>query len=171
MAQIIKNRSVVNDPWQLLETDAGASAITVRPSGDLIVPMALWQAEREALRFRAGRIGVWLKPDDDPALVAEDLPLFGVVAVVFPKSVDGRGHSLGQLIRERYGYRGELRAMGDVQRDQLVFLSQCGFNAFALRPGEDPEKAMAALGELGEAYESSVERVVRLFRRHGVEWS
>jgi len=171
MAKIIKDRSVISDPWRLLEFTAEGSAPEVPPSGDLIVPLAFWLADRDALRVRPERIGVWLKSDEDPALIAEDLPLFGVVAVAFPKVADGRGYSIGQLLRERYGYRGELRAIGDVQRDQLHFLGQCGFNAFALRPGEDPEKAMAAFGELNETYESSVERVVRLFRRHGVEWS
>ena len=177
MAQIISNGRVVSDPWQLLESTADGQAPAIPGAGDLIVPAALWRAERDALRFRAGRIGVWLRPDEDPASIAEDLPLFGVVAVEFPKIADGRGYTSGRLLRERYGYRGELRAIGDVQRDQLYFLWQCGFNAFALRPGEDPEQALAAFGELSEAYQSSVERPLPLFRRRdvsstdGVEWS
>ena len=177
MAQIITNRSVVEDPWQLLEFTADGRAPAIPADGDLIVPAAFWRTGRDAFRFRAGRIGVWLKPDEDPELIAEDLPLFGVVAVQFPKVADGRGYSTGRLLRERFGYRGELRAIGDVQRDQLYFLWQCGFNAFALRAGQDPEEALAAFGEFSEAYQASVERPLPLFRRRdasstdGVEWS
>lgn len=165
MALIIENRGIVSDPWRLLEPAADGHFPAVPRSGDVIVPLPLWGAERDALRFRAGRIGVWLEPDEDPALIAEDLPLFGVVAVRFPKVADGRGYSTGRLLRERYGYRGELRAIGDVQRDQLYFLWQCGFNAFALRAGENPQEALAAFGELGEAYQATVERPLPLFRR------
>lgn len=165
MALIIKDRDVESDPWQLLEPAAEGEPPAVPPSGDVIIPAALWRAEREALKARAGRIGVWLKPDEDPGLVAEDLPLFGVVAVAFPKLADGRGYSTGRLLRERYGYRGELRAIGDVQRDQLHFLWQCGFNAFALREGEDMREALVAFAEFSESYQGSVEQPLPLFRR------
>ena len=164
MAQIIKDRSLVNDHWRLLESAAGPLP-ELTPAEDVIVPFALWRAERDAFRRRAGRIGVWLKPEDDPALIAEDLPLFGVVAVEFPKLADGRGYSTGRLLRERYGYRGELRAIGDVWRDQLHFLWRCGFNAFVLRPGADLQEALAALHEFSEAYQASVEQPLPLFRR------
>jgi len=165
MALIIKDRGIASDPWRLLERAADGHLPAVPQFGDLIVPLALWRAQRDALRIRPGRIGVWLNPDEDPGLIAEDLPLFGVVAVSFPKLVDGRGYSTARLLRERYGYRGELRAIGDVQRDQLGFMSKCGFNAFALRAGENPQEALAAFGEFREAYQSTVERPLPLFRR------
>lgn len=165
MTAIIKNRSVVNDPWQLLKPGDDGSRPAIPPAGDIIVPLALWRAEREALLLRVGRIGVWLDSHEDPADVAEDLKLFGVVAVNFPKSGDGRGYSTARLLRERYGWKGELRAIGDVFRDHLFFLSSCGFNAFALRAGEDPQEALASLGDFSEAYQSSVERPLPLFRR------
>ena len=165
MALIIKDRGIVSDPWRMLEPGADGHLPADPGSGDVIVPFALWIAERDAVRVRAGRIGIWLKPDDDPALIAEALPLFGVVAVEFPQAADGRGYSTARLLRERYGYRGELRAIGDVQRDQLYFLSQCGFNAFALRAGEDPEDALVAFIEFSESYQATVERPLPLFRR------
>lgn len=168
MAMIIKDRDVVSDPWQLLEPAAESQPPSVPATGDVIIPAALWRAEREVLKVRAGRIGVWLTPDEDPVSIAEDLPLFGVVAVVFPKLADGRGYSTGRLLRERYGYRGELRAIGDVQRDHLHFLWRCGFNAFALRDGEDPREALVSFAELSESYQSSVEQPLPLFRRRAV---
>jgi uncharacterized protein (DUF934 family) len=108
-----------------------------------------------------------LGPGDDPAALGERLHAAARVEVDFPKFTDGRGYSIARLLRERFGYRGELRAVGDVQRDQLHYLSRVGFDAFLLREGEDAEGALAALGDFSEAYQSSVERPLPLFRRRG----
>jgi uncharacterized protein (DUF934 family) len=165
MAVIIKGMSVINDPWQRLELGRDGSLPPLPGTGDIIVPLALWQERREALLARPGRLGVWLDSHEDPAAIAEDLKLFGVVAVNFPKVGDGRGYSIACLLRERYGWRGELRAVGDIFRDQLLFLSSCGFNSFALREGEDPQEALAGFTIFSESYQSSVERPLPLFRR------
>jgi uncharacterized protein (DUF934 family) len=106
-----------------------------------------------------------LEPHDDPAAFAARLGAVARVEIHFPKFSDGRGYSLARLLRERFGYRGELRAVGDVQRDQLHYLSRVGFDAFLLRAGEEPEAALAALGGFSEAYQASVERPLPLFRR------
>ncbi len=162
MAQIIKHRAVIQDSWQLLEQDPiGALPF----SGDVIVPLDLWTRESDTLSFRLGRIGVWLEVDADPAAIAPDLDRFGVIAVRFAQFTDGRGNSLARLLRERYGYRGELRAIGDVLRDQLYYLSRCGFDAFTLRADQDPQQALSAFDDLSEAYQTSVERPQPLFRR------
>src|SRR4051812_45046346 len=79
-----------------------------------------------------------LEPTDDPATVADRLAHVARVEVHFPKFGDGRGFSIGRLLRERYGYKGELRAVGPLTRDHLFFLESCGFDAFELRDGEDP---------------------------------
>jgi len=106
-----------------------------------------------------------LEPADDPAAFADRLAGVARVEVNFPKFSDGRGYSIARLLRERYGYRGELRAVGDVQRDQLYYLSRVGFDAFQLREGEDAREALAALRDFSEAYQASVERPLPLFRR------
>ena len=106
-----------------------------------------------------------LEPTDDPAAVAERLARAARVEVHFPKFGDGRGFTIGRLLRERYGYRGELRAVGHITRDHLSFLESCGFDAFELRPGEDPHAALAALDDFSEAYQASVKRPLPLFRR------
>jgi len=165
MATLIKDRSVVADPWLRLELNADGSLPPVPSAGDIIVPLALWQSQREVLLARPGRIGVWLNSNEEPAAIAEDLKLFGVVAVNFPKFGDGRGYTIARLLRERYGWKGELRAVGDIFRDQLFYLSSCGFNSYSLRAGEDPQEALAAFGDFSEAYASSVERPLPLFRR------
>ena len=165
MALIIKDRNVVTDPWLRLERNADGSFPAVPPAGDIIVPLALWREQRALLLVRPGRLGVWLDGHEEPAAIAEDLKLFGVVAVNFLKITDGRGYSTGRLLRERYGYQGELRAIGDVIRDVLFQLSSCGFNAFALRQGEDPQEALAGLRDFSESYQATVAQPLPLFRR------
>jgi uncharacterized protein (DUF934 family) len=106
-----------------------------------------------------------LEPSDDPVSVAEDLGRAARVEVNFPKFGDGRGYSIARLLRERYGYRGELRAVGHITRDLLFFLESCGFDAFELREGENPHEALAAFEDFSESYQASVTRPVPLFRR------
>jgi uncharacterized protein (DUF934 family) len=165
MAVIIKNLSVISDPWQRLEAGADGSLPPLPASGDIIVPLALWQQRRDELLARPGRLGVWLDSNEEPAAIAEDLRLLGVVAVRIPKITDGRGYSIAYLLRQRYGWRGELRAFGDVWRDQLYFLQSCGFDTFALREGEDPREALAGFGDFSETYQGSVRQPLPLFRR------
>ena len=130
MASIIKNRAVVNDDWTVVRPaeDGALPAVDALPAGKVLVPFALWQAEREALTASRGaaEIGVWLAPDNEPAEIVADFDKIALIAVDFPVFRDGRGYSIGRLLRERYGCKGELRAIGDVLRDQFTFM-------FALR--------------------------------------
>jgi uncharacterized protein (DUF934 family) len=106
-----------------------------------------------------------LEPSDDPALLAGALAAVRVIAVNFPKYGDGRGYSIARLLRERYGYQGELRAIGVFARDHLHAMAQCGFDTFELREGEDAQAALAAFGDFSEAYQASAAQRVPLFRR------
>ena len=106
-----------------------------------------------------------LEPGDDPALPAGALARARVIAVNFPKYGDGRGYSIARLLRERYGYKGELRAVGVVARDHLQLMAQCGFDAFQLREGEDAQAALAAFDDFSEAYQATAAQPVPLFRR------
>ena len=164
MADIIRQRQIIADSWQLLESSAD-DGVTVPAAGDVIVPLALWCAQRAALATRAGRLGVWLDAHEDPAEIALDLRHFELIAINFPRFTDGRGYWIARLLRERYGWRRELRAVGDVLRDQLFYLARCGFDAFALRAGQDAQAALGAFADLSEAYQASAERTQPLFRR------
>ena len=115
-------------------------------------------------RPEAGEV-LRLEPGDDPARAADRLRSAARVEVNFPSFTDGRGYSVARLLRERHGYQGELRAVGDVQRDQLFYLARCGFDAFLLRDGLDAQEALSALHDFSEAYQASVERPEPLFRR------
>jgi uncharacterized protein (DUF934 family) len=94
-----------------------------------------------------------LEPTDDPATFADRLAGATRVEVHFPKFGDGRGFSIGKLLRDRHGYKGELRAVGHLTRDHLLYLERCGFDAFELREGEDPREALAGFGVFSAQYQ------------------
>ena len=106
-----------------------------------------------------------LEPTDDPASVADRLGRVARVEVNFPKFGDGRGYSIAKLLRERYGYKGELRAVGEVVRDHLYYMENVGFDAFLLREGEDPVEALTGFDDFSEAYQATATRPAPLFRR------
>jgi uncharacterized protein (DUF934 family) len=162
--RVIRGRKVENDVWEVAGLPPHEDLATL-PGGPVIVPLALWKERRAELEARRAPLGVWLKPDDDPAEISSDLDKFSVVAVHFPKFTDGRGYSTAVLLRTRYGYRGELRAFGDVGRDQLFYLARCGFDAFRLAPQRDPEAALASLADFSVRYQGSVDDPVPLFRK------
>lgn len=162
---LIKDRELVRDTWQLLDSATGGSSALIPPDGDVIVALSTWRTSRDELLGRKGRVGVWLASSDDPAEIVDDLHFFKVVAVRFVTFTDGRGYTIARLLRERFGWTGELRAIGDVQRDQIYYLHRCGFDAFDLRDGENAKAAIAALDDFSEAYQAAVDRRVPLFRR------
>jgi len=164
--QIIKGREIVADDWielRLAEGEEPAAAAV--PEGKVIVPLSVWNAQREALAARAD-IGVWLAPDDDPFTLQGQLDKFAVIAVDFPKFTDGRGYSIAYNLRMRLAYKGELRAIGDVLRDQLFSMHRVGFDAYATRPDRSIEDALKGLTVFSETYQASVDVRQPLFRRH-----
>ena len=142
MQRIIKNGQVIDETWQQLAKDV---TLDVIPNcGDIIVPLALWREHAHALKARDGGLGVWLEAGDEVEEIADDLTHFQVIALEFPAFTDGRHSSSAYLLRTRYGYTGEVRAIGDVLRDQLFALRRVGFDAFALRADKDPYDALKA---------------------------
>jgi uncharacterized protein (DUF934 family) len=164
MANLIKNRQAAPDSWQKLDASAGGD-LNVPETGDVLVPLAVWRVHRSMLLARGGRVGVLLNGHDEPDTIVDDLGHLSLVAIHFAKFTDGRGYSLARLLRERHGWKGELRATGDIQRDQIYYLSRCGFDAFELKEGADLASALAAFNDFSEAYQSSVDRPIPLFRR------
>jgi uncharacterized protein (DUF934 family) len=167
MANLIKNREIVADDWKILTLAANETAADVKlPVGPTLVPLAVWKARKAELVRRewehGDALGVWLAPDENPVELAGDLEDLSAIAVHFPKFTDGRGYSIATLLRTRYGYRGELRAFGDVGRDQLNYLHRVGFNAFIL---PQPELAIAGLDDFSESYQPAANQPLPLFRR------
>jgi len=149
---LVKNRRIAADPWQRL-----ADGDAIPADGPVLVTLARWQAERAALAVRGRPVGVILDSADPVAAVADDLDAFGLIAVDFPKFTDGRPYSTARLLRGRLGYGGELRAVGNVLRDQLPFMVRCGFDAFALPDGAPADRWLAALDEITVAYQPAAD--------------
>ncbi|MCI0508924.1 uncharacterized protein (DUF934 family) [Chromohalobacter marismortui] len=153
---LIVGRHVVEDDWtQLLEEDAPRPA-----NGRIIVALSEWQAAP------SDDIAPLLASDTEltPELATQllDAPL---IAIDFPKFTDGRGYSLARLLRERYGYQGQIRAVGDVLIDQLYYMSRCGFDAFWLREDQVVEDALNALDTFSLSYQPGTDTPEPLFRR------
>jgi uncharacterized protein (DUF934 family) len=163
MQQIIKNGQILNETWQLLPKEISLQELP--NSGDLIVPLALWLEHQHALLARDGGLGVWLDAEEEIESIADALQHFQVVALRFPAFTDGRHSSSAYLLRTRHAYKGEIRAIGDILRDQLWALKRCGFDAFALREDKDPLDALKAFEEFSEVYQASFDQPVPLFRR------
>lgn len=159
---LIKHGEVVEDSWQLLRSTDELS-VDQLPAGPVIVPLAFWQANREALLAR-GDVAVWLASDQAPSEIADDLAQLPLVAIDFPLFTDGRGFSHGRALREQHGYKGEVRAIGQFIRDQLYHLSRCGFDAYALETS-DPHAALESLNDFSDAYQASMRQPLPRFRR------
>lgn len=162
---IIKNKAVVSDDWTVLRLSENETpeSVTV-PAGKIIVPLKVWQVQRAQLQSRA-ELGVWLASSERPEELKGEVAKFNVIAVDFPKFADGRGYSIAYNLRSRLGYVGELRAIGDVLRDQLFYMQRVGFDAFAPRPDKNIHDALKGLTDFSETYQISVDQKLPLFRR------
>jgi len=137
---LFKNGAFVEDFWRMV-----AEGEDVPPSGHAILTLDWWEAERAAFEGSNVPLGLRVEPGTPIEAYAKDLHRFSVIALAFPKYGDGRHFSTAQLLRTRYGFTGEIRAVGDVLNDQIQLMERCGFDAFevtheptqqALREGE-----------------------------------
>jgi uncharacterized protein (DUF934 family) len=150
---LLRDGSIVADDWTRLG-DADASNGGPHAGAGLILTFEQWLGDKQRWRGTTGRLGVALLPADKVETLAPDLECFALVAADFPGPSDGRGYTQGRLLRERFGFRGELRAAGYVRLDQIFFLARCGFNSFELPPG-DLEGASAAMRTFSAEYQPS----------------
>ena len=145
---LIKDGQLTEDSWVHLDDEAALS-----PEAQQIVSLERWQAEHETLRQRNTPIGIRLKSDQSPTEIAEDIGHFAVIALEFPKFTDGRAYSSARLLRERYGYKGELRAVGNVLRDQFLFMQRCGFDSFEVKDAKAAEAWAESIAAISVAYQ------------------
>lgn len=157
--QIIRDRVIVDDDF--VHVPAGAE---LPAGGKPIVTLAHYVQDREALLARYPALGVRITSDKLPSDIPE-LARLALVAIEFPRFTDGRGYSIARMVRDRHGFRAELRAVGWVLRDQLFYLERCGFNAFELQPGKPLESALEAFGELSVTYQAAVDDPRPIYRR------
>jgi uncharacterized protein (DUF934 family) len=146
-------------------------ADTQVPAGKVVLPLAVFLARRAefAARLAAGEVGVWLETHElveDLVAAQADLNVFPIIAVFIERFADGRAYSTASLLRTRFGFTGELRALGDVLRDQLFFMKRCGFDAFDMRADRSAEDALASLKDFSEPYQGAAVIDQPVWRRH-----
>jgi uncharacterized protein (DUF934 family) len=139
---------IVQDPFFRVEDEAA-----LPESGDVLVSLERFEMERAALIARSAALGVWLRPDQSANELADDLAEIALIALEFPIFSDGRGYSSARLLRERYGYRGQLRAVGDVLCEQLAFMLRSGFDAFEMASENAVEEFAKVEREVSVVYQ------------------
>ncbi len=170
MANLIRCGRIETGSWPRLDADALAALATRTPGepdspAGVLIPFQLWRERQDLCATLGTEVGVLVGDDDDLTEVAAHLPPTGPIAVHFPRFTNGRGYSIARLLRGRYGYRGELRAVGDIMRDQLFYLRRVGFDAFELRADQACEQALHAFEDFTQPYQASSDEPVPLFRR------
>lgn len=149
---LVKDTEIVEDTWTHV-----ADGEDIPLDRAIIVSADRWLADRASLVHRNGPVGVRLRNDQSAEDLGEDLYRFGVVALEFPAFKDGRAYTQARLLRERYRFDGEVRAVGDVLRDQLLFMQRCGIDAFEIRKQADAEAFHKAINEISAFYQPAAD--------------
>jgi uncharacterized protein (DUF934 family) len=174
--QLLRDGRIVADDWTYLtevgsadagNAEAGKANVlgSAHPSNAIILTFDQWRSDEPRWRAAPERLGVILSPADKVERLAPDLSRFDLVGAEFPGPSEGRGYTQGRLLRERYGWRGELRATGYVRRDQVFFLARCGFNSFEL-PDSDLKAAAGAFSTFTATYQPSNDLGLALKLQH-----
>jgi uncharacterized protein (DUF934 family) len=196
MSNLIKDNAIVADEWtrvtpptlgeETVRKQAGKVvlfkltgeetfsaeqiAATQIPAGKVLVPFAVWRANKDALASRVsqGEVGLLIATHEaieDVIAEVKDINAFALVAVYVERFADGRIFTIGNLLRTRYGFKNELRAVGDVLRDQLFFLKRSGFNSFLIRADRNAQEALQSLKDFSEPYQGAVDIAQPAWRR------
>lgn len=160
----IDGKPIPND-WLLLDKDSDASSALAQESAKLLVPLQLWLSSKSDLLGSGKTIAVWLDAGENVAALADDLAELPMLALNFPAFMDGRSYSSATNLRQHYKYSGEVRAIGDVLRDQLFYMRRCGFTTFDLKDSVKLDDASAAMHDYRDNYQSTIEQPQPLFRR------
>jgi uncharacterized protein (DUF934 family) len=159
MSQIIRKRAIVEDDFTYVADDAEIPAGT-KP----IVTLARFVKQGPELLEKHPALGVRVPSDKLPEHIPS-IDKLALIAIEFPKFTDGRGYSVGRMLRQRHEFTGELRAVGWVLRDNLYYMERCGFDAFELKPGKPLESALQAFGEFSTTYQTAVDQKLPIYRR------
>jgi len=151
--------ALTTNTWRSIDEDPTGASLAI------VIPYARWQAEREQWWLWAGRLGVRLSPADRVEALEPDLKRLALIEIDFPSPSEGRGYSQARVLRDRFRFEGELRAVGHVKLDQLFFLSRCGFDALELSEGIQIDSALAALSQYDVAYQHGARNAPALRRR------
>ena len=161
---LVKNGELVTSSF----VDASGSE-AIPATGPVIVSLDQWKAHRDELLKRGTPLGIRLHSDQPPELIAADVQHFAVVALEFPKFRDGRAYSYARLLRERYSFKGELRAVGEVLLEQLFFMLRTGFDAFEIVSADPLKDYRTALADFSVWYQPTADgrpTAMQLRRKH-----
>ncbi len=159
---LIKNGRLATDDWTTVGDDDA-----LPQTCPALITLERWQRDKEDLTGRSAPLAVRLRSDQSPDPIVQDLAHFAMIALEFPAFKDGRAFSYARLLRERYGYKGEIRAVGDVLRDQFLYMARCGFDAFEIKDGLGLDDWQEAVAEQQVFYQATGDgRVTALDHRH-----
>lgn len=149
---LAEDGAIREDEWHHLADDEAA------PDSDPVtISYARWKKASETLRTRNGKLGLRLPNDAAPEEIAADIGRFALIVLNFPKFTDGRAYSQARLLRERYRFDGELRASGEILRDQLLFMRRSGFSSFVVGARAIKEEWAKAFGEFDVFYQKAAD--------------
>lgn len=160
MPKLIKQSTVIDNVWLKLDKDSSE----IPETSAVLFPLERF-LDNPDLVIGQAEAGVWLDSDQEPSALAPYVEKLSLIAINFPKFVDGRGYSYARQLRDKFNYQGELRAIGDVLHDQLFFMKRCGFDSFAVREDKDIESAKSGLTAFTECYQAATDQPEPLFRR------
>jgi uncharacterized protein (DUF934 family) len=151
-------------------SQAQIEATEIPATGKILLPLSVWQANVEQLagRMAKGEVGILIathEPLESLAATFADINELPLIAVFVERFPDGRIFTIGNLLRTRYGFKNELRAVGDVLRDQLFFLKRSGFNSYLIRADRSAEDALASLKDFSQPYQGAVDDALPVWRR------
>ena len=160
--KVINHRQIVEDSWQAIDDE---TSIEQLPSGKIIVSTSFWNENKQALRQRGEALGIKLAPEEDVEVIAAELADFALLALQFPTFRDGRAYSQARNLRQHHDYQGEIRASGNVLRDQLAFMERVGFNSFEIDAHQDINDALNGFDEINIKYQASSDEPLPLYKR------
>ena len=165
MQSLIKSGEVIKDRWTLLQDATGPEILQAVPEKNFIVPLNFWKLYSTEIEAHLGDITIWLDSHEFVDEIKADLKNIPMIALNFPIFSDGRPYTTARELREVLKYRGEIRAIGDVLRDQLFYMAQCGFDSYLIRHDQDPEACIKAFDDFQASYQGNVLTPDPLFNR------
>ena len=165
MQNLIKQGAIVHDDWTLVKEASDPEILHVTQDRNLIVPIKFWNMYKLEIEDYLGEVTIWLNSDEFLDEIKEEINTFSLIALNFPVFSDGRPYTTAREVRQSWQFSGDIRAVGDVLRDQIFYMSQCGFDSFLLRHDQDPDSCIGALDDFKANYQSTVLEENPLFRR------
>jgi uncharacterized protein (DUF934 family) len=165
MGILINSQEKIRDDWTLINAASGPDVFPALNQRKVLLPLAFLEDDEAEARRYVSEVGIWLDSSETLEAIAERLNDFPVIALNFPSFADGRHYSTARELRQTYGYQGEIRAIGDVLRDQLCFLKSCGFSTFLLRGDQEAEECLRAFDDFSYSYTATVEQSEPLFTK------